>query len=354
MKKISLLLVLILTISIIAIGCTNTPSNQDTSTDNQSNEQVEPETDKQEESQETQPKEIVDVVIAGLKGPTSIGMIQCIDAGADSTELENYDVSYIVEGDPSALVGKIIQNEVQIAAVPTNLASVLYNKTKGKVQFLALNTLGVLHVVGTKDISALEELEGDTLFVSGKGMTPDFAVNYLLEQKGLKDKITLDFSLDHSSLAQAVIGGDAPVAVLPQPFVTQVMMKNPDVKLLIDLNNSWNEVAGDDSVFAMGCLIINREFAKNNKEYVAEFLQKYEASVNWVNESPAEAGQLVEKNGIIPSAKLTEKAIPNCSIVYKNAQDSKDIVNGFLKVLFDSDPSSVGGTLPDEEFYYSE
>lgn len=325
MRKFTLLIVVVLIFSLIIVGCSNQPAA---------------------------PKEKTNVVIAGLKGPTSIGMIRLIDEKALNDDM--YTVDYVVEGAPDALTGKIINGEIQIAAVPSNLASVLYNKTKGKVQFLALNTLGVIYVVGTEDISSLEDLDENTLYVSGKGATPEYAVNYLLNEKGLADKVEVEYSTDHSSLAQMVIAGDVKAAVLPQPFVTQVMMKNPDVKILVDLNEAWDAVAGDKSTLAMGCLIINKEFAENNKEFVAEFLKQYESSVNWVNENPAEAGVLVENNGILPSAKLAEMAIPNCSIVFVDSQDAKTTVNGFLEVLYNFNPSSVGGQLPDEEFYYKQ
>jgi NitT/TauT family transport system substrate-binding protein len=252
------------------------------------------------------------------------------------------------------LVGKIINGDVQIAAVPTNLASVLYNKTEGEVQFLALNTLGVIHIVGSADIKSLEDLKGQTLYVSGQGATPDYAINYILEQSGLKDYIEIEFYPDHSSLAQAVIAGDVPAAVLPQPFVTQVVMKAENVSLLVDLNEAWNEVTGNSGDLTMGCLIVNTEFAENNKEFIAEFMTEYEKSVDWVNKNPAEAGVLIESNGILANAKLAEAAIPNCAIVFRTAQESKNEINTFLEILMNFNPSSIGGKLPNEDFFYSE
>ncbi len=327
MKKISLFLVLILVLSLVIVGCDNTTPADDSS------------------------KEPVNVVVAGLKGPSSIGMINMIDEEATS---ENYNTKYIIEGAPDAITGKLINGEVQIAALPTNSASVLYNKTKGDIQFLALDMLGVIHIVGTEDVSSLEDLAGKTIDISGKGATPEYAVKYMLEKKGLTDKVELNFYPEHTSLAQSVIAGNTSIAVLPQPFVTQVMMKNTDVKLLVDLNEAWNETAGDDSTFAMSCLVINKEFAENNKEYVKEFLKQLETSINWVNENPAKAGELIEKHEILANAKLAELAIPNCNLTYQSAQECKNAVNGYLKVLYDFNPSAVGGNMPDEGFYYSE
>ncbi|HBB29534.1 MAG TPA: hypothetical protein DC000_09890, partial [Clostridiales bacterium] len=233
-------------------------------------------------------------------------------------------------------------------------AAVLYNKTGGNVQFLAQNTLDVLYAVGKGDITSLEQLEGKKVAISGKGTVPEYAMNYLLSQKGLTDKVNLDYLPDYAIVAQSLLAGDIDVAILPQPFVTQVTLKNPDMKILIDLNKEWKEASNGESVLSMGCLVINKEFAENNKEFVKEFLKSYEESVNYVNSNPAEAAKLVEKNEIINNATLVEKAIPYCSIVYKNAQDAKGEIKAFLKILFDSDNKSVGGKLPDESFYYED
>lgn len=322
MKKLAVLLSFILVFSMVLTACSNEPKNP------------------------------TQVNVIGLKGPTSIGMIKLIDEKALNGD--GYTVEYSTVDAPDIITGKIINNEVQIAAVPTNLAAVLYNKTEGKVQFLAQNTLGVLYAVGKDNISSLEELEGKKVAMSGKGAVPEYAVNYILSQNNLTDKISIDYLPDHATVAQALLAGDIDVAILPQPFVTQVTLKNTDIKILIDLNEAWEEASGGESVLSMGCLIINKEFADNNKKFVKEFLELYEQSVNFVNSNPAEASVLVEKNEIINNAALVEKAIPYCSIVYKNAQDAKGEINAFLQVLFDSDNKSVGGKLPDESFYYKD
>ncbi len=297
-------------------------------------------------------KEPTDVTIAGLKGPTSIGMIQLIDS--KPLDGDHYNVEYIVEGSPDNLIGKIINGEIDIAAVPTNAASVIYNKTEGDIQFLALNTLGVIYVVGTEDVNSIADLAGKNVAISGKGATPEYAFNYLLEKNNVADSVNAEFLLDHSSLAQTVIAEDNKIAVLPQPFVTQVMMNNPNVEILIDLNEEWKKATDGESVLAMGCLIVNTKFAEEHPYFINEFLNEYKSSVEWVNNNYEEAGQLVEKNGILPNAKLAENAIPNCSIVYMDAQEAKDEVQSFLSILHDFNPDSVGGKLPDEDFYYSQ
>ncbi|WP_312815471.1 ABC transporter substrate-binding protein [Sedimentibacter sp.] len=322
MKKISLLLMLITVL--LAAGCNK------------------------QEPVNTEP---VNVTIAGLKGPTSIGMIKMIDERALNTD--KYNVSYVTESAPDALTGKIINGEIQISSVPINLAPVLYNKTGGKVQLMAVNTIGNLYIVGTDDIESIGELEGKMLGMSAKGSTPDFAMNYLLNQNNISDKVELNYAMDHATMSQSVIAEDTKVALLPQPFVTQAMIKNSNVKILVDLNEAWKAATNNTSQLYTGAVIVNKDFAENNKDFVEEFLKQYEASVKWVLENQKDASLLVEKNEIMPSAAVVEKAIPYCGIVYEPAHNVKNGLNEFYKILFDSNPASVGGKLPDEGFYFT-
>lgn len=335
MKKINLLLVIALVIS-LAAGCSKYKDENQIPENHEPKEVAEP----------------VNVTIAGLKGPTSIGMIKMIDE--KQLQSDNYNLEYIQEAAPDSLTGKIINGDVQISSVPINLASVLYNKTQGKIQLLAVNTIGNLYIVGTEELNTISQLEDTTLGMSAKGSTPDYAMNYILKQSGLEGKVELDYSLDHATLAQSVIAEDTKVALLPQPFATQAMIKNQNVEMLIDLNEAWNTATGGQSELYTGCIVVNKEFAENNKEFIGEFIKQYEQSVNWVLNNPKDASVLVEKHQIMPSALLVEKAIPYCGITFKKAMDAKTGLNDFYKILFDSNPASVGGSMPDDEFYFTE
>lgn len=292
------------------------------------------------------------VKVAALKGPTGMGMAKLMEENEKKVSKLNYEFS--IYGAPDQLIGKIINGEVDIAAVPTNLASVLYNKTKGEVKLLAVNTLGVLYILESgNEIEEISDLKGKKIWVSGKGATPDYALKYLLKLNGIDPEkdIDIDFTFEHSELAAAVAAGDISLALLPQPHVTTVVSKNKNVRIALDLTEEWNKL-NENSKLAMGCIIVNKQFAKDNKTLIDKFLKEYKNSVEWVNNNQKEAGNLIEKFGILPNAKLAELAIPKSSIVYIDSIESGEILKGFYEVLFEYNPKSLGGKIPNEDFYY--
>ncbi len=307
-----------------------------------------------ESSQSSAPAEKIQISVAALKGPTAIGMVEMMHNAHEGTTANDYQ--FTLAGAPEELVGKIVQGEFDIAAVPTNLASTLYNKTEGEVQLAALNTLGVLYIVENGDtIHSMADLAGKTIYATGAGSTPEFALNYLLEQNGLQvgTDVQVEYKTEHSELATLLASGQADIALLPQPFVTSVLNQNEQVRVALDLTEEWEKVTQGASVLTMGCVVVQKSFAEEHPEALAQFMAEYEASVNFVND-PANletAAQYTEDFDIIAAA-VAQKAIPQCNIVFMTGEEMQQATQGFLEVLFEADPASVGGKLPDEGFYY--
>ncbi|MGF7184309.1 NitT/TauT family transport system substrate-binding protein [Desulfitispora alkaliphila] len=301
---------------------------------------------------ETQEQEEISVNVAALMGPTGMGMVELMERS--ETAETDLDYHFTLMGSPDDLVGKIINGEVDIAAVPTNLALVLHNRTEGAVQLAAVNTLGVLYVLENgNSINSIADLEGQTVNISGKGATPDFAFRYLLQNNGLipDEDVILDFNLQHSDLAAATAAGDVDIALLPQPHVTTALMRNDDLRIALDLTQEWNSVT-DNSQLAMGAIIVQKNFAENNKEIVDAFLDDYEQSVNFVNNNQEDAAELMAKHEILSNAAVAQNAIPYSNIVFIDAQEAKPFLQDFYQILFDFEPRSIGGKLADESFYY--
>ncbi|MBQ8313942.1 MAG: ABC transporter substrate-binding protein [Clostridia bacterium] len=287
--------------------------------------------------------------VYALKGPTGIGLVKVMN---DNDGTYNFTLA----GAPDEVTAAVINGDANIAAVPTNLAATLYNKTQGKVQLVALNTLGVLHIV-TSDpaIQSLSDLEGKTLWATGQGSTPEYVLNYILEANGLADKVEVQYLAEHAELATQAASGMVDVALLPEPHVTSVLNQNKDFRIALDVTELFNQAAagkGENAVLSMGCVIVNKEWATNNADKLAAFMEAYAASVEFVNTNVDEASQMVEAQGIIPKAAVAKKAIPNCHIVFITGEEMKSQIAPFFQVLFNANAKSVGGALPVDDFYY--
>ena len=295
--------------------------------------------------------EEVTVRIGALKGPTGLGMLQMMQ----SAENGEKPYEFTLAGAADEITGKLTTGELDAAALPTNSAAMLYNKTEGALQIAMVNTLGVLYLVtaGDAEVDSIADLAGKTVYSSGQGAVPEYAFNYILSANGLEagTDVTVEYKTEHSEIAALVASGQAEIAVLPEPLVTQATGQNPDLTVALDLTEEWDKAAGGASILTMGCLVVRREFAENNKEALDALLEDYKASVEYVNNNPAEAAQISEQVDLIPAA-VAEKAIPKCNIVYLDGAEMKEKLPGFLNILFEANPQSVGGALPGDDFYY--
>ena len=301
-----------------------------------------------------EPAEKIDISIAALKGPTALGMLKMMDDAANGTAANNYQ--FTLAGSPDEITGNIIQGEFDIAAVPTNLASVLYNKTEGQVQLVALNTLGVLYILETGDtIHSVEDLRGKTIYATGQGSTPEYALNYILEANGLTvgTDVQVEYRSEHAELAQLLAAGEAEIALLPQPFVTSAMAQNENLRVALDVTEEWEKATGGASTLTMGCVVAQKSFIEEHPDAVAAFMEEYAASVEYTNnpDTLADAAALSGEYDIIASA-VAEQAIPECNIVFITGDEMKTKTQGFLEILLEANPDSVGGALPGDDFYY--
>lgn len=291
--------------------------------------------------------------IASLKGPTTMGLVGLMDSADKGESRHDYQVT--MYGTADEIAPQLIKGDIDVALVPCNLASVLYNKTEGAVQVAAINTLGVLYVVTNgEDISSVADLKGKTIYSTGKGTTPEYVLNYVLAENGLTvgTDVTVEYMSEATEVAAALesASGDA-VAMLPQPYVTTLQMQNENVKVALDMTEEWNKVS-PDSALVTGVAVARKEFVEANPEAFEEFLEEYAASVEFVNSDVEAAAELVAGYEIVPKAAVAQKALPECNITFITGSEMKEKVSGYLQVLYDQAPDSVGGTMPDDGFYY--
>ena len=293
------------------------------------------------------------VHVASLKGPTSIGLLALMDKaeGEDSGLANTYE--FTVAGSADEVTPKVISGDVDIALVPANVASVLYNKTEGAVRALDVNTLGVLYVVTTADnVEKFEDIAGSSVYLTGKGATPEYAMGYLLEKAGITDAVSLVFKSEATEVVSCLASDSGAIAILPEPYKTVAMSKVEGLKAPVCLTDVWDECATDGSRLLTGVTVVRTEFAEQHPEAVAEFLEQQAASVEAVKADPATYGESAANHGIVDSAAVAEKAIPGCNLVCLTGDEMKTALSGYLDVLSQYDASSVGGALPADDFYY--
>lgn len=290
-----------------------------------------------------------EVRLAFLNGPTGIGAAKLLD-DIDSGALTGY--TYEVASDNSEVVNLLTHGDVDIAALATNVALNLYNKAEN-IQMLALNTRGVLYILegkGGEEINDLADLQGKTLYAFGQGANPQYILGELLAQSGLdEESVNLQWATPEE-VTQALLSGEADAAMLPVPAATAAIAKGQgQVRQAVDLTLVWEDAYGSSSLY-MGCLVARKDFVQENPQAVADFLTAYEASVNAVSGDPAAAAPLAEHYGLAPSAAVAEKAIPACNLCFETAMSEQ--ITPYYEALFRADPASIGGSLPDDGFYY--
>lgn len=286
--------------------------------------------------------------VAALKGPTAMGMVELMEAHSD-------DYSFEICASADEITPRLVQGEIDIAALPANLAAVLYNRTDGALKVLGVNTLGVLYIAERgESIASVADLKGKTIYTAGKGSTPEYALNYILSANGLipGQDVNLEFKAEHSECLAALMNDQSAVAMLPQPFITTAMQKAEDMRVALDLTEEWNQLQSDGgSAMITGVVVARSEFIEQNPDAVNAFLVDYAQSVDFVLSNNEQAALLVGKYDIVP-AEVAEKALPHCNICLITGSEMAEKLSGYLRVLYEAAPESVGGTLPDDAFYY--
>lgn len=293
------------------------------------------------------------VRVGSLKGPTSMGLVYLMDK-AQKGETENH-YEFTMTGAADELVGKIASGDLDIALIPANVASVLYTKTQKNVTVLDINTLGVLYVVASDDsIASVADLKGKTVYMTGKGTTPEYVMNYLLKENGLAaGDVDLQFKSEATEVASLLKENPEAIGVLPQPFATAACVQNEALKPVVDLTEAWNALNQDSgSMLVTGVTIVRSDFLRENRSPIQMFLEDHRESAQYAVDHVDETAELVAAAGIVEKAPIAKKALPYCNIVCMTGQEMKDALSGYLNVLYEQDAKSVGGQLPGDDFYY--
>lgn len=338
MKKILAFLLALILVTLSFAACASKPDESNDNNDPAAT--TDPDT----------PAEKATVRIAGLKGPTTMGLVRLLEQNAAQEAKNNY--IFTLAGTAGEITPKLLKGELDMAALPANAAATLYQKSNGALQVVAINTLGVLYIVekGGTSIQSVSDLKGKTIYATGKGTTPEYALRYVLTRNGIDPDrdLRIEWKSESTEIGTLLGTEENAIALLPQPYVTSVL--STGARIALDLTEEWNKV-GNGTELLTGVLVVRTAFAQANPKALADFLTEYEASTAYINANPDEAAALVEKYVGFKTA-AAKKAIPYCHITYIAGEQMKTLLNGYLEVLYEQKPESVGGKMPDDAFYY--
>lgn len=287
----------------------------------------------------------VTVNIGVLKGPTGMSAAWLMDQ--NDQELSANEYNFTVAGTPDAITGQLINGDMDIAALPTNAISALYNKTEGKISVLGVNALGVLYILENgNSINSVSDLAGKTVLASGKGSTAEYVLNYILEKNGVIAEIV--WAAEHSEAATLALKGDYDIVMLPEPFVTNVTAKSDAFRVALDLTEEWEALGNGE--LTMGGIAVRTAFLEEHPDAVKAFVDEYGKSVAFTNSQPEDAAKLIAKYEIA-AEEVAKNAIPRCNIVWLHGKDYKAVLENFLGVVYNANPSGIGGKMPGNDFY---
>ena len=299
-------------------------------------------------------EEKVTVKVGALKGATTLGLLPLEDKASNGEAGENYEFSMMTAADE--LLPMMIKGELDIALLPSNVASILYQKTNGGVTVIDINTLGVLYMVsGDSSVTGVEDLAGRTIYLTGKGTTPDYVLHYILSGNGMDadSDCTLEYKSEATEVAALLAENPDAIGLLPQPFVTAACAQNDTLSVILDMNAEWEKLQGEDgSRLVTGVTVVRNEFLQEHENAVATFMEEHQASAQSMNSDVENGAKLAAASEIIAKEPIALKAIPKCNITYIDGADMKQALSGYLEVLYEQNPESIGGALPGDGFYY--
>lgn len=297
-------------------------------------------------------EEPANIRVGAMKGPTSMGLLFLMDKAEAGECVDAYEFQMATAADE--LLPLMIKGELDIALVPANVAAVLYQKTNGGVTVIDINTLGVLYfVTGNDEIASVADLKGKTIYLTGKGTTPEASLKYALAGNGLTEgDYTLEYKSEATEVAAVLAENPDAIGLLPQPFVTAAMLQNQALKVVLDMNAEWMKLNGDGSGMVTGVTVVRDAFLEENEAAVQRFLEEHALSATAINEDVEGGAAKAVAAGIVAKEPIAKMAIPACNISCVTGGEMKASLEKYLNVLVEFKAELVGGSVPGEDFYY--
>lgn len=291
--------------------------------------------------------------VVSIKGPSALSFIKAMKPEIKPMVRLGDTVQYTFEDDEDVLYTRLLEGEFDIADVPMEMAAKLYNNGAG-YQLAAVNTGGYLYLLtNDKTTTNFSDLMGKTVKVVGEDSAFDVVLRYLLLQNGIKlsKDVTLEYTENKEELIKDAAEDDINYLVLPEPWVSDLLSKNIGYNIAINIQDEWARVHGTVTLLPQTCLIVKKEIASQKAEAWKLFLEDYMDSIKWINSNQAKTVELLDNREVGIPTELAQEVIPRSNLEYSDALSARLAVDKYLNMFLELSPESIGGKLPNADFY---
>lgn len=247
----------------------------------------------------------------------------------------------------------IKSGKADIAALPLNTAAQLYNKTNGGIKIMSITALNSLYLVEKGDIiKKLSDFKGKTVVTSGKGTVFDYYLLYVLKESGIDPEtdITIRYLDTYDDVVADAKGENSSgLCVVPCNYACEILYAEKGYDTVESFTNILK--LKTEMVFAAECLAVRTEYLEAHPDLVEEFLDFADMSATFITSS-ARAGLYLIDAKLFADEEKALANVFNCNPVCIQGDELVTLASENLKFLYELDPDSVGGALPDENIYY--
>ena len=266
----------------------------------------------------------------------------------------SYKTSYTIESNDKKLLESLNKKEVDIALVPTDMAAKVYNKNSSYQICASIGQGSYYLVTSDPEVTGFNStLINKEIAIAGESSMTDNIVKAILKKNNI-DETLVKFKYTNTvpELVKTLTLGEIYTGIVPETSLTSLLYKHSGLKILASTNDAYENTFDISEGYPQFSVIVRKDFAKNNKEYVNKFLSKVKESIEFVNNNPLQAGAYGEELKIPIKPQILSKAIKRCNLKFIEIDKFKQNYEYFFDILYNYNNEAVGGTVPDESIYH--
>ena len=266
----------------------------------------------------------------------------------------SYKTSYTIESNDKKLAESLNKEEVDIAVVPTDMAAKVYNKNYSYQIYASIGQGSYYLVTSDPEVTGFNStLINKEIAIAGENSMTDNIVKAILKKNNI-DETLVKFKYTNTvpELVKTLTLGEIYTGIVPETSLTSLLYKHSGLKILASTNDAYENTFDISEGYPQFSVIVRKDFADNNKEYVNKFLFKLKESIEFVNNNPLQAGAYGEELKIPIKPQILSKAIKRCNLKFIEIDKFKQNYEYFFDILYNYNNEAVGGTVPDESIYH--